>query len=200
MNDANGNIYLASTAFNTIWVLDKAIHVKNYYKVNPPDPSKKVQYKKNYNHMNNVFPYNGRLYCDLNWYENKQHGFSGVAVLDKRYNELARFQYGWETHGFRIIDDRYYALCACSKRSVCHTYMSGLYVDEKLVFSHDQNIFCKDFDHTGDMIIIGGGDVGNRTTRGIGNGHIFILDNNYNVMSKRTIKGIGGIKGVRICK
>ena len=75
-------LYTTITKFNEIWVYDENLNVIESHNITPPIPGKKVKYKKNYNHLNNIVKYKNKFYINLNWLTAIQYANSGVVVLD----------------------------------------------------------------------------------------------------------------------
>jgi len=168
------------------------------HKIAPPVVGRGVRYRDNYNHLNNVVCHEGKFYVCLNWLTNKQFGSSGVAVLDSNWEELERFEYGWEAHAFQFVDGRKYALCGSSDRikPVNHPCRAGLMVEGELVFEHETDVFCKDLLLTHDRIYIVGGGVGNRESRGKRDGHLYILSRDFDLLYEINFARSGGFCGV----
>lgn len=192
-------LYMTCTANNQIWELSPELEILKRHVVAPPLGGKPC-YKTNYNHVNNVFKHEGKFYVCLNWLTNKQHGPSGVAVFDEDWNELERFEYGWELHAFQFVSGRKYAICGSSDRikPVNHPKRAGLMVDGELVWEHETDVFSKDMLVTEDRIYIVGGGVGVRSSRGKRDGHLYVLNRNFELLEEQTFEGSGGFCGVTI--
>ena len=156
----DGSLYLTATKANQIWVYDESLRLTRVHQITPPNPKRKVKYKKNYNHLNNIVREGDRFYIDLNWLTTTQYANSGVLVTDADLNEIERFEFGWETHDFQFIDGKKAAICATSSKGkrVKHPYRSGLMVDGELVFEHDaEEAFCKGLCYDDEYIYLCGG-------------------------------------------
>lgn len=181
----HGEIYLTCTLLNEIWVFNSELRLLGKRKITPPNPKQPVGLKINYNHLNSICFHNDRYHVGLNWLTSQQYGRSGVCVLDTKFRELRRYQYSWEMHGFTFVDGKPYALCASSKlagRVMKHPIVAGLIVDDKLVFEHSTDVFCKAFVVSDDRIYLLGGDVTPRDDRKNACGFIYILDREFNLL------------------
>lgn len=191
------HIYLTGTWTNEIVVVDTLFNIIKRVPIKPPYNGP-IIYKQNYNHINNIFYNNNRFYVDLNWL-NTQHGMSGYAVLDQNMSEIGRYTFGWESHGFRIDENKRMCLCATTnKPTVTHPKKSGLMVEEVLVFEHDTSIFCKGLTVDKDHIYMSGGEQSDRDSRAEKDGIIFKLDKSYNLIEKHRFKGTGGFCGITL--
>jgi len=193
-----GVLYAMCTALNEVWLFDLDLNFISKHVVSPPNINKPIRYKFNYNHVNNIFLYNNWFYVCLNWFENKRHSVSGVSVLDLNMNEVDRFRYGWESHGFCIVNNDRYVLCGSSGviRKIHHPHRAGLMVNSNFVFEHDADkFFCKDFSIDADYIYIVGGSVNKKDYRNRSKGVIFVLDKKYTLLDTILFKNSGGICG-----
>jgi hypothetical protein len=170
-------LYITCTAINQVWELNLQLGLERRHKITPPIAKRGVKYKANYNHLNNIVLHEGKFYVCLNWLTSWQYGPSGVAVLDPDWEEVERFEYGWELHAFQFWKGKKYALCGSSDRikKVNHPHQAGLMVDGKLVFEHETDVFCKDMLITEERIYIVGGGVEKRGDRRKGNGVLYTL-------------------------
>lgn len=193
----DGRLYMACTSINQIWELGLDLALLTRRKITPPLGGK-PRYKVNYNHLNSVICHDGKFYVCLNWLTEKQYGPSGVAVLDGNWEELERFEYGWEAHAFQLVDGQKYVLCGSSNRikPVNHPHRAGLMVEGKLVFEHETDVFCKDMLVTPKCIYIVGGGVGGRESRNRRDGHLFILDRQFELLDEVSFDRSGGFCGV----
>lgn len=191
-------LYMTCTAINQIWELGLDLTLLARHKIAPPNNSKGPRYRVNYNHLNNVIRHDGKFYVDLNWLTNTQFGPSGVAILDGDWKELNRFEYGWESHAFQFVNEDKYVICGSSDRikPVNHPKQAGLMVEGELVFEHETDVFCKDMLVTEDRIYIVGGGVGGKATRGKRDGHLYILDRDFELLDEITFPNSGGFCGV----
>lgn len=198
-NNKDGFLYVTCTQINQIWRLTKDLKLKRKFTINPPTIGDTVVYKKNYNHLNNVFFDGDKAYVCLNWLTTTQFGYSGVAVIDSTtMKELDRFEYGWESHNFCMIEGKKYSLCGSSKaiKEVHHPHKAGLMVDGELVFEHDADTyFCKDFSVDDFFIYLVGGEVKTRNKRKIANGKLYILDRKFNLVFENEFDNTGGFCG-----
>jgi len=110
----DGYLYTTITKRNQIWIYDEDLRLVKIHDIEPPFPWRKVQYKENYNHINNIVKHNEKFYVNLNWLTHVQYSTSGVAVYDQEFNFLEKFPYGWETHDFQFINGKRMAICATS--------------------------------------------------------------------------------------
>jgi hypothetical protein len=190
----DSKLYVTVTRFNEIWVFDLELNLLEKHIIAPPKKGKAK--KPNYNHINKIIKHEDKFYVNLNWFE-KQFGPSGVAVLDSDMNELERYKMGWQTHGFRFIDDKRYVLCASTPgKKLDHPHSAGLMVENELVFEHDPDeYFCKDFEVTEKNIYIVGGSASKRDDRKFADGVLFVLDRNFKLLKKHTFESTGGFKG-----
>ena len=198
MSLVNEGLYVSAVFNNEVWKFDANLNLRKRIKIAPPDPDRHFRYKENYNHINHVFPYDGKYYVCLNWLSEKQYGPSGVCVLDKTFNEIERFEYGWEMHAFSILDGKYYSIVGSSAKikSINHPGLAGLYVDKELVYSHDpRSYFCKDFSMDDKNIYIVGSEIRERNDRWNAGGVLIILDRNYRLIDEIVFQNTGGFNG-----
>lgn len=190
-------IIAPATAVNKLVIFDLGLKVQAIIDINPPDLEKPTARLINYNHLNCVHYYKGFYYIDLNWYTKKRFSSSGVAVLDENFNEVDRFEYGWQTHGFCFIDDKKYVLCGFNKRNpnVYHPHMGGLMVDGEIVYEIGGDWFCKNFSVDDDYIYIVGGNCAIRDERNNIDGLLIILDREFNQIDKVILKDFGECRG-----
>ena len=165
--------------------------------INPPDKSIPVQKTLNYNHLNCICYYDHKYYVDLNWLTTRPFDVSGVSVLDEEFNEIDRFEYGWQTHGFTVINDDYYALCGANKiqKNIHHPNVGGLMVNGDIVYEIKNDWFCKDFSVDDKYIYIVGGNNSHRADRHKVDGLLIILDRKFNEIDKIVFKGTGECRG-----
>ena len=198
MSVVNGHFYITATGFNEILKMDLDLNLVKAFKIKPPRRFFPIRYKWNYNHLNNIFFHNDHFYVCLNWLTSSQYGPSGVAVLDKNLKEVERFEYGWETHNFSIINGKRFVLLGSSGaiKPIGHIHKAGLMVDGEIVFEHSPDkFFCKDFSVDDNYIYIVGGSVNTREQRNEGEGVVFVLDRNYSLLEKKTFPDSGGFCG-----
>lgn len=195
----DNKLYTTITKFNQIWVYDIDLNLIESHDITPPVPGKKVKYKKNYNHLNNIVKHENKFYINLNWLTNIQYANSGVAIFDENFNEIDKFEFGWETHDFQFMNGKKIAICGSSskRKKIHHIYKAGLLVDGELVFEHDPDeSFCKGLCYDDEQIYICGGKKMTRSKRKFSSSIIHILDKyNYNQKEKLEIKEIKAIKG-----
>ena len=195
----DGRLYVTATKINEIWIFDENLNRLETKVVSPPNPKRRIKYKKNYNHLNNIVRHEGRFYIDLNWLTTTQYANSGVLVTDGDLNEIERFEFGWETHDFQFIDGKRVAICATSSKGkrVKHVLRSGLMVEGDLVFEHDsEEAFCKGLCYDEEFIYLCGGRKMERKYRKNSSSIIYVLSrNDYSlsrVFESREIKAIKG--------
>jgi hypothetical protein len=195
----NEKLYTTITKRNQIWIYDDDLNLNESFDIIPPKPGKKVKYKKNYNHLNNIVKQDNKFYVNLNWLTSVQYGNSGVVVLDENFNEVDKFEFGWETHDFQFMDGKKIAICGSSdkRKKIHHIYKAGLMVDGELVFEHDPDeSFCKGLCYDDKFVFICGGKKMTRSKRKFSNSVIHILNkSNYNLVEKLEIEEIKAIKG-----
>lgn len=201
MNWIDNGLNVTCTSINQVWSLDDELKVKRYLGIAPPKTREPVEYKKNYNHINNVFYNNGGYYVNLNWFSAQQYGMSGVAIYDHKFeHELSRYEYGWESHAFCFIKTKeQWSLVGSSAaiHKINHQHKAGLMIDGKIVFEHDPDeYFCKDFSLDKEHVYIVGGTVASRDGRAFADGVLFILDRNtFELKDKVVFKTSGGFCG-----
>jgi len=190
-------LYATASATNEIFVFDLDLVLIKKYTIQPPNVGK-VRQKINYNHINNIYKHKDQYYVCLNWFTAKQYASSGVAILDKDFKELKRLEYGWQSHGFILVDDVYYALCASSGdiNKINHVNKAGLLVNGKLVFEHDPKYFCKGFVLDEDYIYIVGGSIARRDNRANADGILYILNREFDLINNYVWRRTGGFCGV----
>ena len=157
-----------------------------------------VQYKHNYNHINNIIKHNDKFYINLNWFSHIQYGMSGVAVFDLEFNELERFEFGWETHEFQFIGDDMICICGSSggDKKINHPNKGGLMINKELVFEHDgDESFCKGLCWDDEYFYLCGGEKKKLGERSGGKSIIYIVDkNDYSLVDKIILDSIANIK------
>ena len=87
MSFVDGFLYLTATKDNQIWLFDPDPRLARIHQITPPDPRRKVEYKKNYNHLNHIVREGDRFYLSLNWLTTTQYANSGVLVTDPEHGE-----------------------------------------------------------------------------------------------------------------
>jgi hypothetical protein len=187
----NDKIYNTITKNNQILITD--LNYENEKKINiKPPKNKKVAYKSNYNHLNNVFFKDEKCYVNLNWLKS-QYSDSGYAVLDKEFNELERIKYGWQTHSFQIINEKRHVLSCyyANQKNVKHPKKAGLMIEGDLVWEWDLSYFCKWMIYHNNYYFIFGGKAVDRDKRKHSDGVIFILDNKYKEIDKQIYNKTG---------
>ena len=127
MSFVDGFLYLTATKDNQIWLFEPDLRLARIHQVTPPDPRRKVEYKKNYNHLNHIVREGDRFFVSLNWLTTTQYANSGVLVTDADLEEIERFEFGWEIHDFQFLDGKKIAICATSSKGkrVKHPYRRG---------------------------------------------------------------------------
>lgn len=195
----DNKLYTTITKKNQVWVYNENLNLVESYDISPPHPGKKVKYKKNYNHINNIVRHNNKFYVNLNWLTDVQYSSSGVVVLNENFYEIDKFEFGWETHDFQFMDNKKIAICGSSskRKKIHHIYKAGLMVDGELVFEHDPDeSFCKGLCYDYDFIFLCGGRKMTRSKRKFSNSVIHILNkNDYSLVKKLEIEEIKAIKG-----
>jgi hypothetical protein len=199
MCSQSGNLYATATKANQIWIFDQDLTRTRIHQIVPPNPKRRVKYKKNYNHLNNIIRHEDRFYIDLNWLTTVQFAESGVLVTDSELNEIGRFEFGWETHDFQFLDGKMIAICATSDKGkrVKHPWRSGLMVDHELVFEHDADeSFCKGLACDDRYIYVCGGRKMERSRRKNSHSIIYILNrDDYSLARTFESSDIKAIKG-----
>ena len=196
----NNKIYIAGTNTNTIWVFNSKdlSHIKTII-IPPPNKNKPIGYKSNYNHINGIINHQDHFYINLNWFDGKQYGHSGIIKTDLDFKEIERFKYGWESHDFKIVNDDMFVICGTSNstKNINHPKKSGLLINGELVFEHHYNeTFCKGLYVDSEIILIGGGTIEQRNKRKYNKAVIYVLDRKtYNLIDTIKLK-ISGIKGI----
>jgi hypothetical protein len=195
----NNILYTTVTKRNQIWTYDEDLNVTDAHNITPPHPRKKVKYKKNYNHINNIIKHDNKFYINLNWFTDIQYASSGVVVTDVNFNEIDKFEFGWETHDFQFMNGKKIAICGSSskRKKIHHIYKAGLMVDGELVFEHNPDeSFCKGLCYDDAFIYLCGGRKMTRSKRKFSNSVIHILNkNDYSLVEKLEIEEIKAIKG-----
>lgn len=203
-----GYVYNTATDRNEIFIIDKdTLEVLRRPLIDPPNPDKDVWSephpnvgRANYNHINNIFFYEGQAYVNLGWGTSTKFGSSGVAVMSPDLREeQRRFEYGWETHGFFFLNDTPVALCgSCQNiKEINHPEKAGLMVDGTLRWEHDPaKWYCKGMAANEDHIFIVGGEVAKREDREFQDGILFVLDRDFNLQETRVFDSTGGFTGV----
>jgi len=196
----DGLLYTTITKRNQIWVYNQELEIVAKHDITPPFPNKKVKYKKNYNHLNNIVKKDDKFYVNLNWLTSTQYASSGVVVLDDKFNELEKFEYGWETHDFQFIGDDKIAICATSskKKKIHHPLKSGVMFNGELVYEHDSDeSFCKGLTYDDDRFYLCGGRKQTREKRKFSNAMLYILDRQtFELIEHFESPDIKAIKGV----
>jgi hypothetical protein len=202
MNAYDGLIYITATRRNQIWVYDRELRRTKKVKIHPPDPLRRVRYKKNYNHINAIVKHQGDFYINLNWYSQEQYGDSGVLKTDLEFNETGKFKYGWESHDLQFSGTKMMAICSTSgkDKKIIHPHRSGLMVDGKLVWDHNpDDSFCKALCYDQQHIFICGGKKAKRTRRKNTPGVIYVLDRNtYELVRTIQHEKIRGLRGAMV--
>lgn len=199
MSFHDGRLYATATKLNEIWLFDEDLRLERVHPVVPPDPARKVEYKKNYNHLNHIVHHEGRFYISLNWLTTTQYANSGILVADADLEEIERFEFGWEIHDFQFIDGKKVAICATSSKGkrVKHAYRSGLMVEGELVFEHDaEEAFCKGLCHDDEFLYLCGGRKQERRQRKHSSSIIYILRrSDYSLVETFESAEIKAVKG-----
>tara|TARA_Y100000034_G_scaffold135536_1_gene207856 strand:- start:10884 stop:11804 length:921 start_codon:yes stop_codon:yes gene_type:complete len=200
------HLYITCTKTNQIMTVSDVMILISLINVAPPVPYQSVKYKQNYNHINNVFYYEKeeKWYVNLNRLNNNQkQGKSGYAVFNKHFTqEITRIEYGWESHGFCFIDDKPHCLVGSSLTvdPRYHPNVGGLLVDGELVWTHNDNWFCKDFSVTDKYIYVVGTTKTIRANRKHADGVLFVLDRKtYTLLEWHVSEGLGGFCGCLSC-
>jgi hypothetical protein len=200
MNIYNGKLYTTATKRNQIWIYNEELVRTRRIKIPPPRPYKRVRYKHNYNHINNIVRHQGAYYINLNWLTDEQYADSGVLKTDERFKTLDKFKFAWESHDFQFVDGKMMAICSTSGRDkhIRHPNTSGLMVDGKLVWEHDPDeSFCKSFCYDERYIYFCGGMKATREKRKDTAGIIYLIDKRtYQLKRKIIQEGLRGIRGV----
>lgn len=199
MQSYDGTLYVTATKANEIWLYDEELNLVRKHVVAPPNPKRRIKYKKNYNHLNNIIRQEGRFYIDLNWLTTTQYAQSGVLVTDAELEEIERFEFGWETHDFQFIDGKRTAICATSDKGkrVKHCRRSGILVEGELVFEHDsEEAFCKGLAHDDNYFYLCGGKKMERRHRKKSSSVIYqVRRSDYSLVAKHESVEIKAVKG-----
>ena len=203
MNMYGGYIYVSATNLNEIHIYKKKLQLEKKILIKPPQSKQPVRYKHNYNHINTIIKKNDRFFVNLNWL-NKQYGYSGVAVFDEKWNEIKRYQLGWESHDLQFYEAKKIVIVATSNpdKPINHPKQSGIMIDNKLIFEHDYNeSFCKALTWDSNYFYLCGGSKAQRENRRFSKGIIYIVDRKtFELVEKIDNLTIGNIKGCRIWK
>lgn len=195
----DNKLYATITKRNQIWVYNLSLNLLDSFNIASPFPDKQVEYKKNYNHINNIIKRDNKFYVNLNWFTSTPYAGSGVAVLDEHFKPVERYEFGWETHDFQFIDDDMVALCASSskRKKIMHPYKAGLIVNNELVFEHDPDYaFCKGLAYDENYLYLCGGRKKTRLLRRFAGGVIYKLNRkDYRLAAIIEPAGIKAIKG-----
>ena len=202
MNFYDGRLYTTATKRNQVWIYNKDLQRTGKIRITPPLPHKRISYKKNYNHINNIVKYKGSFYINLNWLTEKQYAESGVLKTDENFNELEKFPFAWESHEFQFVDGKMMAICSTSgkDKEIRHTNVSGLMVEGELVWEHDPDeSFCKALCSDVQYIYFCGGMKATRKKRKNTAGVIYVIDkHSYKLVRKITRDGLRGIRGAML--
>lgn len=202
MNFYDGKLYTTATKRNQIWIYDEDLKRTAKIKITPPNPDKRVRFKLNYNHINNIVKHKEAFYINLNWLTNEQYAHSGVLKTDEEFNESEKFQFAWESHDFQFVDGRMMAICSTSgkDKQIRHPNTSGLMVDGELVWKHNPDeSFCKSFCTDEQYIYFCGGMKALRKKRKNTSGVIYVIDKNtFELVKKITSNQLKGIRGARL--
>lgn len=199
MNIYDGLLYATATRRNQIWVYGRDLRLSKKVNIDPPDPRRRVRYKKNYNHINAIVRHQGEFYINLNWLGTEQYGDSGVLKTDPEFRESGKFKYGWESHDLQFAGSSMLAICSTSgkDKKILHPNRSGLMVDGQLVWEHDPDAsFCKGLCYDEKHIFVCGGKKAERTRRKQTAGIIYVLDRNtYEPVKTIEHEKIRGLRG-----
>lgn len=195
----NGKLLVPATSYNAVYVLNHNLETEEMITVAPPNPNEDYNYPNNYNHINGIhYSANEDLYyVTLNRFTTQKFGMSGVLVMDTNFNELDRFEYGWQSHRFTFIDDRAYAVVGYNKlrQDIHHPPHSGLFVDGSLVWEMDSDWYCKSYSVDDEFIYVVGGQVSERAQRNEITGVVFKLDREFNQVDMMMFPNSGEFKG-----
>lgn len=195
----DGLLYTTITKRNQIWVYDTDLNIVAVHNIEPPKPKKKVKYKKNYNHINNIVKHEGKFYVNLNWMTSTQYAESGVLVTDENFSPLDKFEFAWESHDFQFIDGKKVAICSSSdkRKKLAHPYRSGLMVEGELVWEHSADeSFCKGLCYDDEYIYMCGGLKSTRKKRKDSRAVIYIISRkDYSLVKKILHNEVKAVKG-----
>lgn len=192
------HIYITATIENSIKVFNKDLRLVSTHVFAPPKDSE-IEYKVNYNHLNGIFKQGDNFYVNLNWFTGKQYGMSGLIKTDLDFNEIGRFEYGWESHDFQIVDGKKYVICGTSgsDKEINHPAKSGILVDGELFFEHDhKKSFCKALHIDDNFVLLGGGSIEPRGTRQFNKAVLYVIDRNTFGLRETIYPEMAGIKGI----
>lgn len=193
----NNQLFVPATAINGIYILNpETLDVQRLLLIAPPDPTNKICRKLNYNHLNSICFYRNHYFINLNWLTQTQFNYSGVAVLDSSFEEVVRFQYGWQTHCFTIINGFKFVLCGYdNNKKVFHPDYGGLMLEGNMVYKTKGNWFSKNFSMDSDKIYIVSSRCSTRSERHKSNSRITVLDNTWNIVRDKKFNNVGEFKG-----
>lgn len=195
----NGKLFIPATSYNSIYVLNHDLDTEAMITVLPPDTTKDFSYPGNYNHINGIHYSKDTdlYYVTLNRFTTQQFGASGVLILDKDFNELSRFEYGWQAHRYTIIDNKAYAVVGFNKlrQDIHHPPKSGLLVNKQLVWEMDTDWYCKSFSVDDEFIYVVGGQVAERAQREEVTGVVFKLTREFKQVDMMMFPNSGEFKG-----
>ena len=200
-------LLVANTANNSVEEFTRRLGRVRIHKIDPPSPNRPIIKKLNYNHINSICRNDDEYYVGLNWLTQKQYGPSGVCITDLEFNEKRRVEVGWEIHCPRIIGESLYLVCGSSAgiKTVRHPPEAGLMrvngdFAGKLIYKHHPNIFCKNFTYSANKnnFYLMGSDSALRGNRGLSDGHIIVLNKNYDKIFYSRLKGHGGFTSCEI--
>jgi hypothetical protein len=202
MNFYDGSLYTTATKRNQIWIYNRDLQRTQKVEITPPNPDRKVKYKKNYNHINNIVKQRGAFYINLNWFTDEQYGDSGVLKTDAHFKEMEKFKFAWESHDFQFADEKMVAICSTSSKdkAILHPNTSGLMVEGQLVWKHPpEESFCKALCYNNEHIFFCGGLKAIREKRKNTPGVIYVIDRRtFKLVKKLTSNQLKGIRGAML--
>lgn len=159
---------------------------------------KKVKVGNGNNHINCIFINNNHIYLTLNK-SDEDSAYSSVVVYDGGFEEVDRFMYGWQSHGFCIIDNKKYTTCNywSGQGRVKHPAHNGLMIDGEIKIKFREDEFFKDISVDNNYIYIVGSICKPRKERNKTDGIIYRIDRrdkNYN-KERIVIKDSGDLSG-----
>lgn len=157
-----------------------------------------VKIAEKYKHMNCIFEKDDKYYVTFNQSNIRENeDYSCVCVLDKNFKEIDRFEYGWQSHGFCIIDDIKYTTCNywSGQKDKKHPLYGALMVDGEVIFKFDEDEFFKDISIDRNNIYVCGATAKPRELRKYTDGVIYRFNRDLKVQEKIVLRNSGDLSG-----